>query len=68
MAIYLMSVLSSSYVIIMDRAINAPGNGTNVVDGLNATDKRHLKRGIQIIGKLGSNDTTTIGMLPSASK
>ena len=37
--IYLMNVLSYSYVIIMDRAINALGHGKNVVDGINATHK-----------------------------
>ena len=41
--IYLMNVLSSSYGIIMDRAMNAPGHGENVVDGLNATRKQYLK-------------------------
>ena len=41
--IYLMTVLSSSYGIIMDRAINAPGHGKNVVDGINAKDKLYLK-------------------------
>ena len=40
---YLMTVLSSSYGIIMDRAINAPGHGNNVVDGLNSKVKRYLK-------------------------
>ena len=43
LAIYLMTVLSYSYGIIMDCAINAPGHGNNVVDGPNATDKRYLK-------------------------
>ena len=40
--IYLMTVLSPSYGIKMDRAINAPGHGNNVVDGINATEKRYL--------------------------
>ena len=38
-----MTVLSSSYGIIMDRAINAPVHGTNVVDGINTTDKCYVK-------------------------
>ena len=38
--IYLMNVLSYSYGIIMDRAINAPGHGNNVVDRLKPTKKR----------------------------
>ena len=37
--IYLMTVLSASYGIIMDREINASVNGKNVVDGINSTDK-----------------------------
>ena len=43
LAIYLMTVLSSLYGIIMDRVINEPGHGKNVVDELNSTEKRHLK-------------------------
>ena len=43
LAIYLMNVLSSLYGIIMDRAIDAPGHGKNVFDGLNATYKCYLK-------------------------
>ena len=40
--IYLMTVLSYSYGIIMDREINAPGHIKNVFDGLNATDKHYF--------------------------
>ena len=43
LAVYLMTVLSSSYCIIMDCAINALGHGNNVFDGLNAKYKRYLK-------------------------
>ena len=63
-----MTVLSYSYGIITNRAINAPGHGDNVFDGIKTTDKRHLKGGMDLIGKLGSNDTTNIGMLTSDSK
>ena len=68
LTIYLMTVLSSSYGIIMDRAMNAPGHGKNVVDGLNATEKHYLKGGKELMVKLASNNTTNIEMLPSASK
>ena len=61
-------MLSSSYGIIMDCEINAPGHGNNVVDGPNATDKRCLKGEMEIIGKLAGNDTKIIRMLTSASK
>ena len=54
--IYLMTMLLSSYFLIMDLAINALGHGKNVVDGINATGNRYLKGGIGLIAKLGSND------------
>ena len=60
--------MSSSYGIIIDLAINAPGHGNNALYGLNATEKSHLKGEMELMGKLSSNDTTNIGMLPSASK
>ena len=63
---YLMTVLSSSNSIIMYHAVNARGHEKNVVDGLNATEKRYLKEQMELIGKLGSEDTKNIGMLPSA--
>ena len=37
-----MSVMSQTYSIIVDRAISAPGHGKEVVDGLNAVDKRYI--------------------------
>ena len=37
-----MSVVSQCYSIIIDRGISAPGNGKEVVDGLNAVDKRYI--------------------------
>ena len=43
LARYLMTVSSSSYGIIMYRAINVPDNGNNAVDGINATDKNGFK-------------------------
>ena len=38
-ALYLMSVMSQTYYIIIDRGISAPGHGKEVVDGINAVDK-----------------------------
>ena len=52
----------------MDHAINAPDHLNNVVDGLNVTDKSYFKEQMELIGKLSSNDTSNIGMLPSALK
>ena len=37
-----MSVMSQTYSIIIDRGISAPGHGKEVVDGLNAVDKRYI--------------------------
>ena len=34
--------MSQTYYIIIDRGISAPGHGKEVVDGLNAVDKRYI--------------------------
>ena len=39
---YLMSVMSKTYSIIIDCGISAPGHGKEVVDGINAADKRYI--------------------------
>lgn len=40
----LLSVLAATtYRIVIDRAIGTPGHGKDLVDGLNATDKRFLR-------------------------
>ena len=39
---YLMSYLSTSYQIVLDRAIDTPGHGNDVVDGFNTVQKRYL--------------------------
>ena len=41
-ALYLMSVMSQTYSIIIDRGISAPEHGKEVFDGLNAVDKRYI--------------------------
>ena len=41
-AYYLMSYLSTSYQIVLDRAIDTPGHGKDVVDGFNAVHKLYL--------------------------
>ena len=42
-AIYLITVLSSLYYIIIYPVINVPGIGENDVDSINTTNKRYLK-------------------------
>ena len=39
-ALYLMSVMSQCYSIIIDQGISAPGNEKEVVNAINAVDKR----------------------------
>ena len=41
-SMYLMSVTSQTYYIIIDCGISAPGNLKVVVDGLNSVDKRYI--------------------------
>ena len=41
-AYYLMSFLSKSYQIVLDRRVDTPGHGKDVVDGFNAVQKRYL--------------------------
>ena len=41
-AYYLMSYLSTSYQIVLDRSVDTPGHGKYVVDGFNAVQKRYL--------------------------
>ena len=41
-AYYLMSYLSASYQIVLDRAVDTPGYGKYVVGGFNAVQKRYL--------------------------
>ena len=41
-ALYLMSVMSQTYSLIIDWGIIAPGHGKEVVDGINAVDKRYI--------------------------
>ena len=49
-----MSVMSQCYSIIIDRGISAPGHGKEVVDGLNAVDKRYIYQLMSKIKLTGS--------------
>ena len=44
-----MNLLSALFWIIMDHGINAPGNGKNVVDGINSTNFV-LKENTELVG------------------
>ena len=41
-ALYLMSFLSQCFSIIIDKGIISPGNGKDVVNGINTIDKRYI--------------------------
>ena len=41
-AYYLMYYLSKSYQIVLDRAVDTPDHGKDVLDGFNAVQKRYL--------------------------
>ena len=47
-AYYLMSFLSKSHQIVLDRAIDTPDHGKDVVDGFNAVQKRYLPACLRI--------------------
>ena len=40
----------------MDFSINVNGHGNNIFVGLNATNKRYLKKQMELLGKLARND------------
>ena len=49
-----MSVMSQTYSIIIYRGISAPGHGKEVVDKLNAVDKRYIYQLISKVNLPGS--------------
>ena len=50
-----MSVMSQCYSVTIDRGINAPGHGKEVVDGLNAVDKSYIYQWMSKVKLPGSN-------------
>ena len=55
-ALYFLSYISFKYKIIIDRMIGTPGHGKDLVDGINASDKRYLKGKRCMIGTLEADD------------
>ena len=53
--LYLISVMSQCYSVITDRGISAPGHGKEVVDGLNAVDKRYIYQFVYTVQLPGPN-------------
>ena len=58
--IYLMSVMSQCYSVIIDRGISAPGHGKYVFDGLNIIDKRGI---YQLLLPISLHDALPISVL-----
>ena len=54
-ALYLMSVMSQFYSIIIDRDISAPGHGKEVVNELNSVDKLYISQFMSAVQLPGSN-------------
>jgi hypothetical protein len=50
----LLTLLSCVHNVTIDRAVGAPGHGKDIVDGLNAADKRYLIMKMQMIGLPGA--------------
>ena len=44
-----MSNLSTSYQIVIDRAVDTPGHGKDVVDGFNAAQKQYLSSCLRML-------------------
>ena len=53
-ALYLISVMSQTYSKIIDWGISAPGHRKEVVDGINAVDKRYIYQLMSKVQLLGS--------------
>ena len=54
-SLYLMSVMSQCYLIIIDQGISEPGHDKEVVHGLNAVDKRYIYQLMSTVQLPGSN-------------
>ena len=65
--IYFMTVLSSSYGIIMDPSIHVPCHG-KIFFWTKLNGQTLFEGKMELIGKLGSSDNTKIRILTSASK
>lgn len=64
---FLLWAFAWTYNIIIDRAIGAPGHGKDVVDGLNATDKRHLTQLLQYLDNVWEEDNHIERKMPAHS-
>ena len=56
-SLYFLSLLSSNFNINIDRMIGAPGHGKDIVDAINACDKRYLKEKMCMIGTPEAEDS-----------
>ena len=54
-ALCLMSFMSQCYPVTIDQRISAPGHGKELVDGLNAVDKRYIYQLMSNVQLPGTN-------------
>ena len=54
-ALYLISVMSQCYSVIIYQGISAPGHGKEVVDGINDVDKSYIYQLMSNVWLPGSN-------------
>ena len=55
-SLYFLSLLSSNFNITIDRMIGAPGHGKDIVDAINAYDKRYLQEKMCMVGTPEGDD------------
>ena len=53
-ALYLMSVMLQCYSFIIDRGISVPGNGKEVIGGIDVIDKRYIYQLVSNVQLTGS--------------
>ena len=66
-SLFLLSILSQDFYLIIDHGVSAPGNFRDVVDGLNATEKRFIFQSISTVQLLGAKGYYTQILMHSAT-
>ena len=60
LSLFLLTVVSASYNIVIDRMVNAPAHGKGVVDALNAVTKRYLRECMRRICKVDTGNENDV--------
>ena len=59
-SLYFLSLLTSNFNITIDRMIGALGHGKDIVDAINACDRRYLKEKMCMVGTSEADDCKKI--------